>query len=297
MLKSMTAFGRARGFSSAEDKDIRVEIRSVNSRYLDYNIKLPRSYSFMEEKIKSYLSERGVVRGKIDIFVGVDILRQTGFEVLIDNEAASSYISALSSLKKNFELSGDITVMDVAQYHDIFSVRHSEDDGQEEWEDVKSVLAAAVDEFVDRRITEGKNLEADIALKVNNIRDIVDHIEVLSRDDIDSYRLRLDERIRRILEDNTVQIDEQRILTEVAIYADKACIDEEIVRLRSHFSAMADILSGTEPAGRKLDFLMQELNREINTIGSKVGNADIAHLVVDAKTELEKIREQIQNIE
>lgn len=297
MLKSMTAFGRARMKSADGDKDITAEIKSVNSRYLDCTVKLPRSFSFLEEKIKDYISERGISRGKVEVYIGIDVIEQKGLSVSLDRAAAESYIAALTDLRDTFSLTDDISVMRVAQNRDLFTVTKPEDDMEKDWVDVKNVLSEAVDMFLDARVREGANLESDIMKKVGTIKAHAAKIKELSEKDIFSYSAKLEERIKKFLSDFDVEIAETRILTEAAIFADRAAIDEELVRLQSHFDAMDDIMSKPEPAGRKLDFLLQEMNRETNTIGSKCQNAEIAHIVVDVKAELEKIREQIQNIE
>ena len=253
--------------------------------------------SFLEEKIKVYLAERGISRGKIEVNINVNVVSEEGVEYVLDTAAARSYITALETLRDSFGLRDDISVMQVAANRDLFTVKKPEDDMERDWNDVKPVLAAAVDAFLDRRAREGKNLEEDIVKKCENIKAIAARIKVLSEGDITGYSAKLEQRIRQFLADFDAEAAEQRILTEAAIYADRAAIDEELVRLDSHFTAMADILASDEAAGRKLDFLLQEMNRETNTIGSKAGNAEIAHMVVDIKCELEKIREQIQNIE
>lgn len=297
MLRSMTAFGRARGLSGDGAKDITAEIRSVNSRFLDCTVRLPRAYSFLEEKIKAYLTERGIVRGKIEVFIGVDVLTQDGTEITLDRALAHSYVEALHALRDEFALKDDISVMTVAANRDLFLVKKPEDNLEKDWEDVRRILGQAIDSFLSAREREGENLRRDILSKAEKIREYTKKVQTLSEADISGYRDKLDTRIRQLLGDYGVQIDEQRILTEVAIFADRVAIDEEIVRLYSHFSALEEILNSPEPAGRRLDFLMQEMNRETNTIGSKANNSDIAHLVVDMKNELEKIREQVQNIE
>ncbi len=297
MLKSMTAFGRARAVSASGAKDITAEIKSVNSRFLDCTVRLPRAYSFLEEKIKAYLTERGIVRGKIEVYIGIDVLEQDGMEIALDGALAQSYLTALYALRDRFGLKDDITVMSVAANRDLFLVKKPDDDMERDWEDIRAVLSAAIDSFLAAREREGENLKADILAKADKIKACAAQVKTLSEADIDGYKTKLDTRIHQLLENYTIQIDEQRILTEVAIFADRAAIDEELVRLNSHFSALSEILDSPEPAGRKLDFLLQEMNRETNTIGSKANNAAIARLVVDMKSELEKIREQIQNIE
>ena len=297
MLKSMTAFGRARQKNAAGDRDVTAEIKSVNSRYLDCTVKLPKMYSFLEERIKNYLTERGISRGKVEIYIGVDVIEQTGLTISLDHAIAESYLKALYDLRDTFSLKDDISVMSVAANRDLFTTEKPEDDAERDWQDVKAPLSAAIDMFLEAREREGANLEADIMKKADTIKAYAARIKKLSEADISGYGAKLEERIKKFLSDFDVEIAEQRILTEAAIFADKAAIDEELVRLDSHFKAMREIIEKPEPAGRKLDFLLQEMNRETNTIGSKAGNAEIAHIVVDIKTELEKIREQIQNIE
>lgn len=295
MIKSMTSFGRAR--ETVAGKDITVEIKSVNSRFFDCNVKISRMYSFLEEKVKSYIQTNGLSRGKIDVYIGVDIIENVGTEVLYDRAYAESYLNALYRLRDEFGLKDDISVMRLAQNKDIFLIKKPEDDTEKDWLDICSVLDKALDVFVKGREAEGANLEADIRKKMEGISEIVNEIEILSVGDVAEFKGKFEQRIRQLLADNSIQIDEQRILTECAIFADKIAIDEEIVRLRSHFKAFYDILALEEPVGRKLDFLLQEINRETNTIGSKCNNAQIARHIVDVKGELEKIREQIQNIE
>ena len=297
MPKSMTAFGRARNTSADGSKDITAEIKSVNSRYMDCTVKLPRMYSFLEERIKAYLTSRGIQRGKVEIYIGVDVLEQAGSEVYLDRAAAASYIAALEALRDEFNLRDDISVMRVAGNRELFSMRKPEDDAERDWEDVKSVLSPAVDAFLERREAEGARLMEDIYAKIEGIKAVTVKIAEISANDIQGYGAKLEERIKKFLADFDVEISEQRILTEAAVFADKAAIDEELVRLSSHFETFREIAESPEPAGRKLDFLLQEMNRETNTIGSKCSNAEIAHLVVGIKAELEKIREQIQNIE
>jgi len=297
MLKSMTAFGRARAVSLSGRLDITAELRSVNSRYLDCTVKLPRIYGFLEEKIKGLLAEKGISRGKLEVYIGIDVIEQTGIEISLDREAARSYIAALECLRDEFGLRDDISVMSVAQNRDLFSVKKPDDDLERDWQDVRPVLCEAIDSFNEMRAREGENLCMDLLKKAETVEGYAEEIKRLSEADISGYPAKLEQRIKQLLSDFDVEIAEQRILTEAAVFADKAAIDEELVRLASHFSAFREIINSNEAAGRKLDFLLQEINRETNTIGSKAGNAEIAHIVVDAKTELEKIREQIQNLE
>ncbi len=294
-MKSMTAFGRAK--EMVDGKDITVEIRSVNSRYFDCNIRISRSLSYLEERVKPYLQNKGISRGKVDINIGVEAAASAAVEITPNIEYARTYVDALRRLADELDLRDDISVMAVARNPEVFSIKKPEEDIEKDWQSLLSVLAPAVDRFLEGRASEGARIEADLVTKVEKIRDVVDKIEVLSEKDIVSYSDKLHERLKQMLSDNKITMDENRILTECAIFADRVAIDEELVRLRSHFEAFASMLKLQEPVGRKLDFLLQEMNREINTVGSKCSNSEIAHLVVDVKTELEKIREQIQNIE
>ncbi len=295
MIRSMTAFGRAR--ETLGGKDITVEIKSVNNRFFDCSVKLPRAFSYLEEKIKPHLQASSVSRGKVDVFVGIDIVDSPDVEIALDEGYAAAYIKALRTLGEKFDLRDDLSVMSVAQNRDLFLIKKSEDDAEKDWADLRVVLDAALARFLAAREREGENIRRDLCDKIEAIRSRVDRIEALSAEETGAYREKLETRLREMLSDNRIAFDENRILTECAIFADRIAIDEELVRLRSHFDGFADILASNEPVGRRLDFLVQELNRETNTIGSKCQNADIARLVVDIKCEIEKIREQIQNIE
>lgn len=295
MFKSMTAFGRER--ADVGGKDITVEIKSVNNRYFDCSVKLPHVYAPLEQRVKQRLSEKGISRGKVDVGIFVDFAEATDTEILVNREYAARYISALRRLKEEFGLSGEISVMEVARDREVFSIKKPEGDIEAEWGELCPVLDVAIDRFISAREEEGERIEADLKAKIEHIREIVEKIEELSGEDIGGYRARLEEKLRAVLADNNITMDESRILTECAIYADRAAIDEEIVRLKSHFSAFYGYTEKDEPVGRSLDFLIQEMNRETNTIGSKCANSSMAHLVVEIKTELEKVREQIQNIE
>ncbi len=294
-MKSMTAFGRAK--ETVNGRDITVEIRSVNSRYFDCSVKISRVFSFLEEKIKPFLQSKGISRGKVDVYIGVEVVDADGVEIALDPSYLNPYLKALYELRDSYGLKDDISVMSVAANREIFTVTKPEEDMEKDWEDLVSVLSPAVDSFLDGREREGANIEADLKGKVENISATVNKIETLSANDISSYQAKLHDKLTQMLQDNKISIDENRILTECAIFADRVAIDEELVRLRSHFKAFSEICEMSEPVGRKLDFLIQEMNREINTIGSKCSNSEIAHHVVDVKTEIEKIREQIQNIE
>ncbi|MBQ9703541.1 MAG: YicC family protein, partial [Clostridia bacterium] len=257
MFRSMTAFARAR--MTVNGKDITAEVKSVNNRYLDCNVKISRLYSFLEDKIKQYLQEKGISRGKIEVYINVDLLEQEGVEIGLDTAYAKSYIDALYKLRDTFDLKDDITVTRIAANKDIFNVKKPEDDIEGDWNDIKAVLDVALDAFIERRNTEGENLLKNIREKIENIKGYVAKISANSDKDTSEYADKLKDKILKFLGDNSIHIDEQRILTEVAIFADKVAIDEELVRLDSHFGAFEEIAQSNEPAGRKLDFLVQEM--------------------------------------
>ena len=295
MMRSMTAFGRHS--ETVNNKNITVEIKSVNNRYFDCTTKISRAYTFLEESVKPRLQSRGINRGKVDVSITIEPVGASDVSIDVNEDYAKAYYNALCSLKSMLDLPGEITVATLQRDPNVFSVKKAEEDEEQDLADLLVVFDQAIDKFIIAREREGANIEADLRGKIENIKAKVDIVNKSSEKDIQSYRSRLEEKLRAVLSDNKVTLDENRILTECAIFADKVAVDEEIVRLRSHFKAFEDILASSEPAGRKLDFLMQEMNRETNTIGSKCSNSDIAHVVVDIKCELEKIREQIQNIE
>ncbi|MBE6618547.1 MAG: YicC family protein [Ruminococcaceae bacterium] len=294
MAKSMTAFGRAVG--STETKKITVEIKSVNSRYFDPQIKVSRAFSYLEERVKNYVQSH-VSRGKVDVWVGVEVTENASCEITLDKAYAESYINALRNLRDEFSLSDDISVMKVAQNRDIFVFTASEEDADAAWAEILPFLEKAMGIFIAARESEGEKLVADLISKKSHVASLAGKVSELSANATSAYRDKLEARIRSFLEDHTITIDESRILTECAIFADKVAVDEELVRLSSHFSAFDEILKSSEPIGKRLDFLIQEMNRETNTIGSKCSDVNIAHIVVEMKNELEKIREQIQNLE
>lgn len=291
----MTAFGRSR--RSGEGKDITVEIRSVNNRYMDCFVKIPRTYAALEDRIKPYLQSRGISRGKIEVYVGVENTAESEVCVEADIAYTASYLAALRQLRDTFGLKDDTSLMRVAQNKDVLRVKKLEADAEADWQLILPVLDEACDAFIAARRAEGQRLESDVDAKISNIKQNTARILELSKKDIDGYRAKIEQRIRDILADNRVTVDENRLLTECAFAADRLAVDEELVRLNSHFEAFAEIIGSSEPSGRRMDFLIQEMNREINTIGSKCQNSAIAHIVVDCKAELEKIREQIQNVE
>ncbi len=296
----MTAIGRAA--TTDDEGTLRVELRSVNNRYLDCSVRLPRALSCLEERIKPYLQSRGISRGKIDVQIGFEAARPDEGVAQLNDEAAREYLSALFRLRDEYGLRDDISVMSVAQNPALFAPpRDDGDDGEEvaehAWQRLLPVLDEATDQFLAARRREGARLREDLLAKADGIAAAVDRIEALSAEDVSGYRYRLEERLRTVLDEYRVRADEARLLTECAVFADKVAVDEELVRLRSHFVLFRQLMDSDEAVGRRLDFLLQEMNREINTTGSKCANAEIAHLVVHVKNELEKIREQVQNLE
>ena len=295
MLKSMTGYGRAR--ESIDGYDITVEIKSVNNKTLDVSVKLPRAYTFAEERIKPLLLSTGIYRGKVDVYVSVERPQADGEDISLDSGFAAQYVAALKQLRDEFDLPDDISVMKVAENRDVFTVKKKEDDLEADWERIKTVLTGAVGKFDKARAAEGERLVLDVKQKLQNISAVVDEIDAQSGDAVKEYEARLMKKLKDALADVGAAVDESRVITECAIFADRVATDEELVRLRSHIKAFGATLDGEGPAGRNLDFWCQEMNREANTTGSKAQNPAITANVVTIKCELEKIREQIQNIE
>ena len=292
MIRSMTGFGRAE--ATVGGKLISVELKSVNHRYFEFNCRTTRGYAFLEEKLKSYLSTR-VSRGKIDMYVSITSVEDSDVEVVVNHSLAEGYTKAFSELADTYGVENDLSASILARMPDILNVHKVQEDEDEIFALVQPVASEAVDKFIAMREVEGKRLSDDVMSRARTILDIVSVIEERSPQTVKEYEKRLYDRISELLESTT--IDQQRILTEAAIFADKVAVAEETVRLRSHFDQLDSIMQSNEAVGRKLDFILQEMNREANTIGSKVTDAELAHRVVDIKAELEKIREQIQNIE
>ncbi len=295
MLRSMTAYGRARAQISG--KDISVEVKSVNNRYLDLNIKLPRQYTFLEEAVRTSVKEAGISRGKVDLYITVTALETQGTTVALDLPYAQSYVEALYRLRDELSLKDDISTMTVAQNRDLFTFAAPEEDSEGDKNDILSVVTEALCAFTAMREAEGARLKNDISEKKAYLVSCVPEIKAMSKEDTQSYFAKLENRLNEVLENRGVKVEESRILTECAIFADKVAVDEETVRLESHFVAFDEMLESCEPVGRKLDFLIQEMNRETNTIGSKASDLRISRLVISMKNEIEKIREQVQNIE
>lgn len=292
MIKSMTGFGRC--LETVNGRDILVEIKSVNHRYYEFSARVPRAYGFLEEKMKTFLQGR-ISRGKVD--VGITVYNLNGEDEIIEvnKEVAKEYITALRGANEELGLTDDLTLSRIMRLPDIFNVRKAQEDEDVVWNDVKQVAEKALDNFIAMREKEGIKMKEDILSRLDYITELVGKVEERSPVVTENYRKRLFDKLTEILEDK--KIDEQRIITEAAIFSEKTAVDEETVRLRSHIAQCRELLNSDEAVGRKLDFLIQEFNRESNTIGSKGQDIDITKIVVELKSEIEKIREQIQNIE
>ena len=292
MVKSMTGYGRAREMRNG--RDITVEVRSVNNRYLDCTVKMPRAYIFAEDRMKARV-QQAISRGKVDVFVTIDASAADAAVVAVNEPLARGYYDALTRLKTMFDLSGDITPEALAKFPDVLAVTKAEEDVEAIAADICAVLDDALAAYNAMRAVEGEKLAADVAGRITTIEAVVGKVEERSPQTVAAYRQRLEAKMQEVLQSTT--IDESRILTEAAIFADKIAVDEETVRLRSHIAQLQAMLVSGEPVGRKLDFLIQEVNRECNTIGSKCNDLTIAQDVVNMKAEVEKIREQVQNME
>ena len=292
MIRSMTGFGRAQ--ASVEGYNITAEIKSVNNRYFDFYAKMPRTFSFLEEKVKSLLSTE-ISRGKVECSLQIETTADESVIVSINEPLAVGYVKAIEELAEKFDVKNDLTALSLARFSDILSITKAPVDEEDLWNKVQGVVKDALAEFIKMREIEGEKLKADVLSRADKIINNVSYIEERSPETVKMYSEKLLERMKNVLGDT--QIDETRILTEAAIYADKVAVAEETVRLRSHIDQLHSMLDSDEAVGRKLDFLVQEINREANTIGSKAQDVDIARRVIDIKAEVEKIREQIQNIE
>lgn len=292
MIKSMTGYGRYS--DSIDGFEISFEIRSVNNRYLDTNIRLPRIYGYLEEKIKKAIQKKAA-RGKVDAFLTVERPAGETAEIVLDEALAAQYVGALRKIAANHGLRDDISVSSVARFSDIFSKKVKEDDEDAVWNAVESVVEKALDAFLAMREKEGENLFRDLDARLDKMEQILEKIKAHSATALSEYREKLETRLKEYLADT--QIDESRLLTEVGIIADKIDTGEEITRLGSHIDQFRKLIRQDTPSGRTMDFLTQELNREVNTIGSKCSQLEVTSLVIEAKNEIERIREQIQNIE
>ena len=292
MPKSMTGYGRSKMRFGA--REITVEIRSVNHKFFEFSSRVPRQYGYIEDKLKALFSA-SISRGKVEAYVSISTNDGSDVSVEVNTPLAENYISALRKANSTLNLTDDITLTRLFGIPDIFTVTKAETDENELWEEVRATASAALEGFVDMRRREGERLKADILTKLDYIEETVAKIELRSPEVTKEYRERLYQKLCDILQDKN--IDEARILTEAAIFADKTAVDEETVRLKSHVASFRELLELDEPIGKKLDFLVQEMNREVNTTGSKCSDLTITKMVVDLKSTIEKVREQIQNIE
>lgn len=292
MIRSMTGYGRAEVLVNG--RNILVEIRSVNHRYFEFSCRSPRAYGFLESRLKTYLQGK-LSRGKVDVNVSIQTIEGSSASVQVNRELAASYVQALRALEEPLGLRDDLSLSVISRFSDIFTVNKETEDEDAIWADVLQVADEATGRFVQMRETEGAKMKEDVESRLDFILQAVEQVEARSPKTVEEYRARLYNKMSEVL--GNTQIDEQRILTEAALYAEKIAVSEETVRLRSHVGQFRAILAQGGPVGRKLDFLIQECNRETNTIGSKAQDIEIARIVVDIKSEIEKIREQIQNIE
>ena len=292
LIKSMTGYGRA--VETVNGREFTVELRSVNNRYLDCNVKLPRSLSFAEDAVKQAV-KAAVSRGKVDVFISVKTEEADDTTISLNEKTLEGYLAAMRRMVSEFGVKDDISVSALSRLPEVFSVERKEVDEQQLLEDLMGVVTKALEGYDAMRCTEGAALDADLRSRGSTILELVSQVEQGNGQTVIDYRARLEAKLKEVLANTN--IDESRILTEAAIFADKVAVDEETVRLRSHLQQMNTMLSGGGAVGRKLDFLLQEMNREANTIGSKCTDVKLARIVVDIKAELEKIREQTQNIE
>ena len=292
MIKSMTGYGRAvKGF---EGREITVELRSVNNRFLDCNIKMPRQFSYTEDRIKQMVKEH-ISRGKVDVFITINNTADEQVAISLNRPVVEGYLAAMRMMSEEFSVDGGITVADVVRLPDVFSIEKPQIDEEARAAEIYETIGLALEQYDAMRTAEGLALKQDLLNRRTTILELVACVEARSPITVTEYRTRLENKLREVLE--TSNIDESRILTEAAIFADKVAVDEETVRLRSHLDQLKSMLEEKGSIGRKLDFLLQEMNREANTIGSKGNDIEQARTVVEIKSELEKIREQIQNIE
>ena len=291
-LLSMTGYGSAKGVVAGQE--ITVELKSVNNRYLDCSVRLPRAFLFAEDAVKQTVSAL-VSRGKVDVFVSAQSSEDADTQVAVNRELAKEYYTAVAEIAEELSLDIGLNAAAVARFPDVLVVEKKEIDKEKAASELQEITRRAVEEFNRMRAREGERLKNDMLSKAETIESLVSVVEERSPQTVKEYRERLEEKLREVLADRSV--DEQRIITEAAIFADRTAVDEETVRLRSHIAQFRGLLDAGSPVGRKLDFLIQEFNRESNTIGSKCNDAALAQVVVELKSEIEKIREQLQNIE
>jgi len=292
MIKSMTGFGR--GNIDQDGRSFTVEIKSVNHRYCDLNIKMPKSLLSLEDRIRKTIQQK-VSRGKVDVFITQNNYEKQGAKVVLDEKLADSYVECLNKIKERYDIKENISLALISRFPDVVNLKQEEEDVDSLWEILSLSLKDAVNLLVDMREKEGLKLEKNILLKCDYIKSLLDKIEEKSPLVVEEYKDKLNQRLKELL--GECQVDENRVAVEVAIFADKSAIDEEIVRLNSHLVQLKETFHLNEAVGRKLDFIIQEMNREVNTIGSKANNLEVTNIVLNIKNEIEKIREQIQNIE
>ena len=292
MIKSMTGFGRCE--VSEGTRKMTVEMKSVNHRYLDVNMKMPKKLNFFDASIRNLLKTY-IQRGKVDVFITYEDTAETNFSLKYNQELAGEYLKYLQQMAETFGLENDIRVSSLSRYPEVLSMEEVQVDEEELWNLLEKALKGACEQFVETRIKEGENLRKDLLAKLEEMLENVEYISVRSPEIIGEYRKKLEDKVKELLED--VHIEESRLATEVTIFADKICVDEEIVRLRSHIEHTKVTLEEGGAVGRKLDFIAQEMNREANTILSKANDLEVSNRAIDLKTEIEKVREQIQNIE
>lgn len=293
MIRSMTSFGRS---SSEEGKKriFTVEMKSVNSRYLDVNIRMPKSIISLEEEIRKMISN-SISRGKVDVFINLKSYNEGSGIPKLDINLAQEYLKCLKEIENNLDVKNDISVMQIARFPEVITMVEEEDKVDEMWEELKPLISASLDMMIGMREVEGNKLKEDILVKVKQIEELVVKVEEFADSIPKAFKQKLEDRLKELL--GAVEVDENRVATEVCILADKATVDEEIIRLKSHINQVRETLKLNEPIGRKLDFIVQEMNRETNTIGSKSSDIQMTNIVIDIKNILEKIREQVQNIE
>ena len=292
MIRSMTGYGSSTGESGG--LGLTIEVRSVNNRYLDCNIRIPRVYTSMEDALKEVIG-RHVSRGKVDVYVTIDSSGADDLTVEVNRPVTDAYVAAMRSLSETYGIPLELTALDLARFQDVLTVRKKETDTDSLSAELCRIMDEAMKNYDQMSMTEGSRLRDDILLRLAEIGRLTDLAEARSPETVKAYREKLLARMREVLE--STDIDESRILTEAAIFADRVAVNEELVRLRSHIEQLRSMLDGDGPVGRKMDFLVQEMNREANTLGSKGNDGEIARIVIDMKAEIEKIREQIQNIE
>lgn len=293
MIRSMTSFGRSNS-EEGKKRVFTVEMKSVNSRYLDVNIRMPKSIISLEEEIRKMISN-SLNRGKVDVFINIKNYNEGAGVPKVDINLAQGYLQCLKEIEEKLNIKNDISVMQIARFPEVITMIEEEDKIDEIWEELKPLISSSLDMMINMREVEGEKLKEDILIKINQIEDLVSKVEEFADSIPKVFKQKLEERLKDLL--GNVEVDENRIATEVCILADKATVDEEIIRLNSHINQVRETLKLNEPIGRKLYFIVQEMNRETNTIGSKSSDIKMTNIVIDIKNILEKIREQVQNIE